>query len=276
MCYLKCPLHGRSCRCGRIAMAKAKNCYATDQESGIIEHNSCYIGLESLPREDGFKGYTAQLCGCDACNNYYMGDAGERHRAWADLFSSKLECSTDVINVFGTLTFAPSSVSPTNVRNDMFSTSAKVDDPPIGLQKTENCFQYWKDTIQEALGGWRMRKLLAVTEHGSDFHTGRMHIHFVMCVSDYLGKREVSQLLEFLEQNPFTRVKRWPYGSVKLLEAENKEGASSYLAKYMSKDQSAHDTQERFWYYDGETLSIPRHIVKQSDWYRKKQGQLWQ
>lgn len=260
MCYLKCPLHGRSCRCERIAMAKAKNCYTIDQDAGIIEHNI----------------YSAQyeLCRCDDCKNYYMGDAGERHRAWADFFLSKLECSTDVINVFGTLTFAPSSVSPTNVRNDMFTTSAKVEDPPIGIQKTENCFKYWKEAIQDLLG-WRMRKLLAVTEHGTDFHTGRMHIHFVMCVSDYFGKREVPQLLKFLEQDSLTRVKRWPYGAVKLLEAENKEGASSYLAKYMSKDQSAHDTNERFWYYDGETLSIPMHILKQNSHY-KNQGAFWQ
>lgn len=261
MCFVKCDLHGRSCRCDRVEFVRGQACKYSNGSSDIIEHNA----------------YSAQfgLCRCEDCELYYMGDAGARHRAYVKAFSHFLQCKTDVGLLFGTLTFAPASVSPTNIRNNMTDVGKAVEsDPPIGLQKAERCFNgWWQDVKNDPKYGldWRLRKLLAVTEYGSTDNTGRLHIHFIMCVSNHTGELSMLELIQFIKNDYGTWLSdktakmpnRWKHGFMDLQEVEDQGAAVEYLCKYISKDIEL--DKSRFWAFDWDSLPVPERYFSIKD-----------
>lgn len=218
---------------------------------GIIEHN----------------GYSAQEQQCPAlwCTKPNMGGVGfcEFH-SYVNTFRSFLRCDESVRYIFGTLTYAPKSVSPTNKYYKYDETAQGVfEDPPTGLQRAERTFNRWKDSLVDELG-WRLRKVLAVTEYGSTNYTGRLHIHYMLAVSDYFGKLKVPQLIEYIRTDTITRKARWPHGHIDIQGVENAEKCLEYLCKYVSKDVDLGTS--RFWTHDGENTRVPTRHTSPGVW----------
>lgn len=220
--------------------------YIMTGQDGIINHNA----------------YSAQgkICPAMWCTKSILGDAEfcEFH-SYVDTFRRFLQCNESVRYIFGTLTYAPRSVSPTNKFYNYNETAEGVfEDPPTGLQRAERTFGNWKDSLIDGMG-WRIRKLLAVTEYGSKTYTGRLHIHYILAVSDYFGKLKVPQLIEYVRYDSLMRRERWPHGWVDIQEAKETEKVLEYTCKYVSKDVDL--ATSRFWTHDGESTRVStRHI----------------
>ena len=154
------------------------------------------------------------------------------------------------VDVFGTLTFAPKSVSPTNLNFRFEDTgNGHLNDPPVGIQRGTKCYKQWEASVKTTFGS-SVRRILAVTEYGSNNNTGRLHIHYIMRVLTNATKRGVSQLLYNLEHTSLG--KRWPHGHSIHEQLHSEVGALGYISKYVMKD-FAHD-KTVFWTLKPEPL----------------------
>jgi len=214
-------------------------------------------GIEEQVSSDNIYSAQSQFCkeiGCDAVDEH-MGEVGlcKYHALvktfrdyflespYEELLRDKVDCIN--VNVFGTLTFAPRSVSPSNLNFRFEDTgNGHLDDPPVGLQRGTKTYEEWEESIKVTFNH-RLRRLAAVTEYGSNNNTGRLHIHYVMRVLCLPTIGEVSKLLWNIKN---TRLgERWRHGFSTHEVIKNPEGTLQYITKYIGKDQDEEKT--RFW-----------------------------
>lgn len=214
-------------------------------------------GIEDEVSSDNIYSAQYDFCkevGCDAVD-VNMGEVGLcKYHALVKTFRDYfLETSHEVklkelsgctnVNVFGTLTFAPRSVSPTNLNFRFEDTgNGHLDDPAIGIQRGTRDYEDWEQSLKKTFGR-RLRRLAAVTEYGSNNNTGRLHIHYLMRLLCLPTVGEVSKLLWNIRNTRLSE--RWVHGFSMHEVVESKEGSLQYLTKYIGKDQD--DDKTRFW-----------------------------
>ncbi len=214
-------------------------------------------GIEEEVSSDNIYSAQPTFCrepGCDTVDEH-MGDVGlcKYHalvKTFRDYFEetpyeAKLRETVDCtnVNVFGTLTFAPRSVSPTNLNFRFEDTgNGHLNDPAVGIQRGTKDYEEWEMSIRTTFNN-RLRRLAAVTEYGSNNNTGRLHIHYVMRVLCLPTVGEVSKLLWNIRNTRLSE--RWRHGFSTHEVIKNPEATLNYITKYIGKDQD--DDRTRFW-----------------------------